>query len=240
VSLVPAVVLERDGPIAWLRMNRPEAHNAFSTEMTALMADRVRELAADRDARVAVLCGNGPSFSTGVDVKELADGRIDVEVFVAWHRMARQLGDLQIPLIVAVHGNCLGGGTMLTLAGDYRLASTDVRIGLGAVRHGILPGSGPELLPAIVGTACARRLCLFGEYLDADEAVRIGLVDRVVAADVLEDTARELGRRVAGFSSTALRDCKALLRRAGALDADGYERAYREAQQRCLDARDAT
>jgi enoyl-CoA hydratase len=240
VSLVPGVVLERDGPIAWLRMNRPEAHNAFSTEMTAQMADRVRELAADRDARVAVLCGNGPSFSTGVDVKELADRRIDVEVFVAWHRMARQLGDLEIPLIAAIHGMCLGGGMMLTLAADYRLAGTDVRIGLGAVRHGILPGSAPELLPAIVGTACARRLCLFGEYLDADEAARLGLVDRVVAPDALQAAARELAQRVAGFSPIALRECKALLRRAGTQDADGYEQAYREAQQRCLAARDAT
>ena len=235
---VAEVLLEREGPVAWLRMNRPEAHNAFSKEMTALMAERVRALSVDRDARVAILCGNGPSFSTGVDVKELAVGEMDVEGFVAWNRMARDLRELAIPLIVAIHGNCLGGGTMLTLVGDYRLASADLRIGLGALRHGILPGSAPELLPAIVGSACARRLCLFGEYVDADEALRIGLVDSVVPRDALEHTARELAERVSGFSATALRECKALLARSGELDADGYERAYREAQQRCLDARD--
>lgn len=232
------VLLEREGPVAWLRMNRPEAHNAFSTEMTRMMGDRVRQLSVDGEVRAAILCGSGPSFSTGVDVKELAVGELDVEVFVAWNRMARDLRELAIPLIVAIQGNCLGGGTMLTLAGDYRLAGADVRIGLGAVRHGILPGAAPELLPAIVGAACARRLCLFGEYIDADEALRIGLVDRVVPRDVLEDTARELALRVAGFSPTALRECKSLLARAGTLDANGYEGAYREAQQRCLDARD--
>jgi enoyl-CoA hydratase len=171
---VASVLLEREGPIAWLRMNRPDAHNAFSNEMTARMTDRVRELTGDREARAAILCGNGPSFSTGVDVKELAAGEIDVELFITWHRMARTLRELEIPLIVAIHGHCLGGGLMLTLAADYRLASTDARLGLGALRHGILPGSAPELLPAIVGLACARRLCLFGEHVDADEALRIG------------------------------------------------------------------
>lgn len=233
------VLFERDGPVAWLRMNRPEVHNAFSKEMTRLMAEQVRRLAADGDVRAAILCGNGPSFSTGVDVKELAVGEMDVDGFVAWNRMARDLRELAIPLIVAIHGNCLGGGTMLSLVGDYRLASADLRIGLGALRHGILPGSAPELLPAIVGAACARRLCLFGEYMDADEALRIGLIDRVVQPDALEDTARELAQRVAGFSATALRECKSLLAQAGTLDADGYERAYREAQQRCLDARES-
>jgi enoyl-CoA hydratase/carnithine racemase len=107
------------------------------------------------------------------------------------------------------------------------------------VRHGILPGSAPEMLAGIVGTACARRLCLFAEYVDADEALRIGLVDRVVPRESLEATARQLAERVCGFSATALRECKSLLARAGTLDAEGYERAFREAQQRCLDDRDS-
>jgi enoyl-CoA hydratase/carnithine racemase len=236
---VASVLLEREGSIAWLRMNRPDAHNAFSNEMTALMASRVGELAADRDARAAILCGNGPSFSTGVDVKELAAGEITVDIFVAWHRMARRLRELQIPLIVAIHGYCLGGGLMLTLTADYRLASAEAQVGLGALRHGILPGSAPELLPAIVGSAGARRLCLFAERLDAEEALRVGLVDRVVPSEALEITARELAERVCGLSPTAVRECKALLSQAGSLDPDAYERAYRDAQQRCLDARDS-
>ena len=197
---VAEVLLERDGPIAWLRMNRPEAHNAFSRDMMALMADRVHQLDEDRDARVAILCGNGPSFSTGLDVKELARGELEVAFFIAWNRMMRLLRELSIPLIVAIQGHCLGGGTMLTLEGDYRLASDDLQMGLGAIRHGILPGSAPEVLPAIVGAACARRLCLFAEYVDADEALRIGLVDRVVPRESLEGAARQLGERVSGFS----------------------------------------
>ena len=73
--------------------------------------------------------------------------------------MMRSLRELPIPLIAAIHGHCLGGGTMLTLEADYRLASDDLHIGLGALRLGILPGSAPEVLPAIVGAATARRLC---------------------------------------------------------------------------------
>jgi Enoyl-CoA hydratase/isomerase len=95
--------VERDGPIVWLRMNRPEAHNAFSRDMMAMMADRVHQLDQDRDTRVAILCGNGPSFSTGLDVKELARGELDVVTFfIAWNRMMRSLRALSIPLIVAI------------------------------------------------------------------------------------------------------------------------------------------
>jgi enoyl-CoA hydratase/carnithine racemase len=232
------VLLEREGPIAWLRMNRPKAHNAFSRDMMALMATQVGQLAEDPDARVAILCGNGPSFCTGLDVKELAHGDLEVAFFADWNRMMRSLRELPIPLIAAIHGHCLGGGTMLTLEADYRLASNDLHIGLGALRLGILPGSAPEVLPSIVGAATARRLCLFAEYVDADEALRIGLVDRVVPRAELDAVARELAERVLGFSATALRECKSLLGRSGTFDADGYDRAFREAQQRCLDTRE--
>jgi enoyl-CoA hydratase len=231
------VLLEREGPIAWLRLNRPEAHNAFSAEMTRAMTARLAEIAFDGGVGAVILCGNGPSFSTGVDVKELARGEVSAESFAAWHRMAGGLGELEMPLIVALHGHCLGGGTMLTLYGDYRLASEDLTIGLGALRHGILPGSAPELLPRIVGAASARRLCLFGEYVNAEEALRIGLIDRVVARESLEDEARALAERVCGFSAVAVRECKRLLAQAPTMGREDYEAAYHDAQQRCLQAR---
>jgi len=237
---VPRVLLEREGGVAWLRLNRPEAHNAFDAEMTAAFAAAAAEVAADREIRAVVLCGNGPSFSTGVDVKELSLGDVNADSFTDWHRSARTLGELEVPLIVALHGHCLGGGTMLTLGADYRLAGDDLTIGLGALRHGILPGSAPELLPGIVGSASARRLCLFGEYVDAQEALRIGLVDRVVPAATLQQEARALAERVGGFSAVALRECKRLLATAGTMEMDTYEVAYREAQARCLEARHAT
>ena len=143
--------------------------------------------------------GTGRQFSTGLDVKEFARGELEVDFFIAWNRMVHLLRALSIPLIAAIHGHCLGGGTMLTLEADYRLASADIHIGLGALRHGILPGTAPEMLPGIVGAARARRLCLFAEYVDADEAARIGLVDKVVPRGVAGGrgpTTRPAGVRV--------------------------------------------
>ena len=234
------IVLERDGGIAWLRMNRPEAHNAFNRDMTEQLGTLVSELADDSSLRAVILCGNGPSFSTGVDVKQLAHGDVTADLFLDWHRIAGRLGELPVPLIVAIHGHCLGGGVMLTLTADYRLGADDLRIGLGAVRHGILPGSAPQLLPAIVGAAAARRLCLFGEYVDAEEALRIGLIDRVVPAAELEAEARAVAERVCEFPHVAVRECKALIARAPTLDAEAYERAYLDAQMLCLAEREAS
>ncbi len=174
--------------------------------------------------RAVILCGNGPSFSTGVDVKQLAQGDVTAELFLDWHRIAGRLGELPMPLIVAIHGHCLGGGVMLTLTADYRLGADDLRIGLGAVRHGILPGSAPQLLPAIVGVAATRRLCLFGEYVDAEEALRIGL-DRQGGA----------GRRPRGNGTRAGRARVRLLAGRGAR-VQGAHRAGAESQRRGIRA----
>ncbi len=231
-----AVRLERDGSIAWLRMDRPDSLNAFDGDLIAAMRERVRELAADRDVRAAVLCGTGRAFSTGVDVKALGSGEIHLGWFEQWDEMIDELDDLAIPVIGAAQGHCLGGGLMLLLATDYRLGATDLRVGLGAARLGILPGTAPRQLVEAVGVAAARRLCLFCETVDADEARTIGLVDRVVAVDRLEHEARALAERVAGFSPVAVAECKRLVLQTPALSRDGYQAAYRAAQQRCLDA----
>ena len=231
------VHLERAGSVAWLRMDRPAAMNAFDAPMVERMRACVGELAEDPEIRAVVLAGTGRSFCTGVDVKELDARSIGLGWFRDWLRMTSELGRLAVPLVVAVQGHCLGGGLMLTLAADYRIAADDLRIGLGAVRHGILPGCAPHRLPALVGSVVARRLCLFGEYVDSAEALRIGLVDRVVAAAELEQAAAETAERVAGLSPIALRELKQLLRAAPALDDEGYAAAYLAAQARCLQGR---
>jgi enoyl-CoA hydratase/carnithine racemase len=228
------VTLERSGPVAQLRLDRPEALNAFDASMVERMRERIAEVRADPDIRAVVLAGHGPSFCTGVDIKGLASGQIDLQWFRDWHDMTTELERLDVPLVVALHGHCLGGGLMLTLAADYRVAADDLHIGLGAVRHGILPGSAPHRLAAAVGAVAARRLCLFGEYIGADEALRIGLVDRLVPAGELDAAAEAVADRAASLSRGALRELKRLLRAAPYLDDDAYEIAYLAAQQRCL------
>jgi enoyl-CoA hydratase len=233
------VRIEREGAVVWLWMARPEALNAFDTPMVHRMRDCIGEVAAERDVRAVVLAGEGRSFSTGVDVKALDQAAIGIEWFRDWLAMTNALHRLATPLVVAVQGHCLGGGLMLTLAADYRIAADDVHIGLGAVRHGILPGCAPQKLAALVGSIPARRLCLFGEYVDAEEALRLGLADRVVAPAELLPAARAAAQRAAGLSSTALQELKQLLREGPALDDEEYAAAYLAAQARCLAERSA-
>jgi enoyl-CoA hydratase/carnithine racemase len=230
------VTLEARGPLSYLWLDRPEALNAFDAAMVEQMRAHLARLRADPDVRAILLAGRGRSFCTGVDVKALREGEIGLEWFRAWHHMTTELEALQVPVVAAVQGHCLGGGLMLTLAADYRIGADDLQIGLGAVRHGILPGSAPHRLPAAVGSVTARRLCLFGEYVDADEALRIGLVDRVVPAADLGVVAQEVADRVASFSTITLRELKVLLAKAPSLDDSAYETALLAAQERCLAA----
>jgi enoyl-CoA hydratase/carnithine racemase len=231
-----SVTLEKQGPVAWLRMDRPEALNAFDAPMIEEMRQRVAQVAGDEDLRVVVLAGNGDSFCTGVDVKGLKEGSVGLEWFRDWHHMTAELEGLEIPVVAALQGYCLGGGLMLTLTADYRIAADDLHIGLGAVRHGILPGSAPQRLAGAVGSLTARRLCLFGEYLDAAEALGIGLVDRVVPTADLDSTAQAMADRAASLSPGALRELKRLLMKSSSLSDEEYETAYLAAQQRCLEA----
>jgi len=126
---------------------------------------------------------------------------------------------------------------MLLLAADYRLAAADLRVGLSAVRHGILPGTAPRQLVDAVGLATARRLCLFCEALDAEEARDVGLVDRVVPGVELEQEARAIAEHVVQFPRQALEECKRLVLQTPSFSRSEYDRAYLAAQQRCLDAR---
>jgi enoyl-CoA hydratase/carnithine racemase len=127
---------------------------------------------------------------------------------------------------------------MMLLTGDYRIAGDDLRTGLSAVKYSIIPGSATYRLAAAIGTLNARRLCLFTEFVDAPEAFRLGLVDRVVPAARVAELARETAQRVTRFSPTALEETKRLLAQAASLDLASFERVYLEAQQRCLDAGD--
>lgn len=232
------VILERQEEIAWLRMNRPEALNAFDHEMEAEMLARLEELRADAAIRAVILCGQGQAFSTGIDLKALGARALGIDWFRGWHQILYALEDLEVPLIIAARGYCLGGGLMLLLTGDYRVAADDLKAGLSAVKHGIVPGSAAYRLPQAIGALAARRLCLFSEYLDAQEALRLGLVDKLVTPAELEQAAWSEARRVAGFSRTALRETKRLLARALTMTRDEYERAYLEGQERCLKSGD--
>lgn len=236
---VERVVVERRGAVAWLRMNRPDSLNAWDRSMSGAMLAAVDEVAGDPTVRAVVLTGDGRSFCTGLDTKLLHDGGLDTAYFGGWHEVFNALEALDVPLVVAARGHCLGGGLALVLCGDYRVVADDAVLGFSAVRGTVgIPPALTYRLAEIVGAVCARRLALFAEYLNAEEAHGIGLVDAVVPGDRLEERATALAERVCANSPIAVRETKRLLRSVSPIDVAAAQEAVLEATGRCLDALD--
>jgi enoyl-CoA hydratase len=197
----------QDG-IAILSINRPDKLNALNHETILELGGAVREVAENGEVRGVILTGTGPkAFVAGADIAELAKmGPVDgVEVSRLGQRVFRALELSKKPVIAAVNGFALGGGCELSLACHLRIASENAKFGLPEVKLGIIPGYGGTLrLPRIVGKGRALELILTGEMIDAEEAQRIGLVNRVVPQDALLDEARALMRTILRNGPVAL------------------------------------
>lgn len=231
------VVAERRGAVAWLWMNRPESLNAWDRSMSPAMVAAVGEVAADESVRAVVLSATGRSFCTGLDTKMLGAGDLDTAYFGGWHEVFNALEGLDVPLIIAARGHCLGGGLALVLCGDYRLVADDAVLGFSAVRGTVgVPPALTYRLAETVGAARARRLALFAEYLSADAALGIGLVDAVVPGERLDETATELAERACQNSPLAVRETKRLLRGISRVDVPAAQEAVLGATGRCLEA----
>ena len=195
--------------VALVTIDRPEALNALSFALLAELADALETLDQDGRTRVAVVTGAGDrAFAAGADIVELADQtpeRLRAEgQFGSWDR----IGAIGIPLIAAVRGFALGGGCELAMACHLRVASETAKFGQPEVKLGIGPGYGGTVrLPRLVGKGRALELLLTGQMIDAQEAWRIGLVNRVVPADRLLDEAEQLLRSILENGPLAIRAC---------------------------------
>jgi enoyl-CoA hydratase len=185
----------QDG-IATITVNRPDKLNALNEQTIRELADAVAEASRNGEVRGMIVTGSGQkAFVAGADIAELAKmGPVDgVEVSRLGQRVFRELELSRKPVIAAVNGFALGGGCELALACHLRIASENAKFGLPEVKLGIIPGYGGTLrLPRIVGKGRALELVLTGEMIDAQEAHRIGLANRVVPQDQLIDEARKL------------------------------------------------
>ncbi|HSD11132.1 MAG TPA: enoyl-CoA hydratase-related protein [Candidatus Binatia bacterium] len=194
--------VEREGPIAWLTLNRPERLNAMSRQLVGELRELFSSLPEDRQTRVVVLRGAGRAFCAGLDLKESARGEEDAESGpAAALRAQRRIAELVLmmrrspqPIIACVHGAASGGGFALALGADVRIAGESarmnaafIRIGLSACDVGV-----SYFLPRMVGASVAAELLLTGNFIDAARAERLGLVSRVVPDAALESTARGL------------------------------------------------
>jgi enoyl-CoA hydratase len=200
------VLVEREPPIAVVRLNRPEARNALSDALMDELVARLSELDADGEVRCIVLAGDERAFAAGADIAELAAATA-VELYQA-PRVARwdAIRKLTTPLVAAVSGWCLGGGCELAMTCDLIVASDTARFGQPETGLGIIPGAGgTQRLARAVGKALAMDMVLTGRILTADEALAAGLVARVVAREAWLGEARRVAGEIATRAPVAQR-----------------------------------
>lgn len=211
----PVLLLHREGPVATVTLNRPEAMNALSAELRLALGEAFRDLAADPEIRVAIITGAGRAFCAGMDLKELGSGGDDASGFdtsVVGQDMAEAIAAFSGPVIAAVNGHAVTAGFELALACDLIIASEKARFADTHARVGILPGWGLSVrLPRLIGINRAKELSFTGNTLDAAQALEWGLVNRVVAAEELLPTCRALAQQMASCVPQVLRGYKQLI-----------------------------
>lgn len=218
------ILLAVTGHVAVLTLNRPASRNALSGEaMFAAFEKIFANLNQDHSIRAAVLTGAGSAFCSGGNVAEMRDrtgmfGGTPEEIAAHYRngiqRIPRAFQSLQVPIIAAVNGAAIGAGNDLACMCDIRIASASARFAESFVKVGIVPGDGGcWLLPRVVGASHAAELALTGDAIDAQEALRIGLVSSVVPPDALMDAALALAHRIAANPPQVVRWTKHLLQK---------------------------
>jgi enoyl-CoA hydratase/carnithine racemase len=220
----------RDDGVALLTLDNPIQRNAMSGPMTASWVAAIEELKDDRSVRAVVVTGEGPAFCSGGDTSWIVsepDATVDAlrTRMVAFYRAWLSIRSLEVPTIAAVNGAAIGAGLCLALACDIRYAARSARLGAPFVRLGMHPGMAATwLLPQAVGLAAARDLLLTGRTVDADEALRLGLVSRVVDDAAFRDEVMAGAAAIAANAPIASRLTKLAL-------ADGGHATYDAALQ---------
>ena len=191
------VATEDRGRVRHVVLNRPEKRNAFSTGLIADLDEALRAAAADPEVHVVVLRGEGPMFSSGVDLNELSG--VDAHTHTlrafrgAWIRAVALLEEMPKATVCQIHGACIGGALETALGCDLRVAASDAVLGLPEVRMGLIPDvGGSSRLPQLVGLGRAKELIMTGRLINGEEAERIGLVNRAVPADEVEAATQAL------------------------------------------------
>ena len=212
----PALVLTRDGHVARLTIDRPDKRNAMTAAMWAALPGVLSGPAEDPGVRVLVVTGAGPSFCAGADISDLLGGPDPADPMAAVRRdnLAAQaaLRDFPKPTVAMIRGHCIGGGVELATCCDLRFADPTAVFGVTPAKVGIVytPSSTKALID-LVGPAMTKYLLFSGEMVDAETALRAGLVDRLVAADVLEAEVHRFADILASRSALSQRATKQVI-----------------------------
>lgn len=239
------IVVEQDGNLGWIRINRPERLNAFVGDMRDQLDQALAELDAAEGVRCVAITGVGRAFSTGGDVQVMAklaeeeDAAGFEELVRTGMRIVKRIDTMKKPVIAAVNGAAAGAGACLALACDLRIASQNATIGLTFVRVGLHPDwGGAYFLPRVIGSALAAELVFTGGMINAKRAERLGLFNRVVPADDLDTAVRGLAGQIAGGPPEVIADAKQTLRRSLAADLDEILEMETAAQLRAFGSAD--
>lgn len=209
------ILSETRGRVALLRINRPEAMNALNTPLMIELMDTLEKLDADAGIGAFVITGDERAFAAGADIKEMAESS-SVELLLKGHISPfDRIREVSKPVIAAVSGWCLGGGNELAMSCDMIVASESARFGQPEINLGVMPGAGgTQRLTRAVGKALAMEMVLNNRTLTADEALRLGLVNKVVPVERCLDEALALAQEIAARAPLAVRMGKEAVNRA--------------------------
>jgi 2-(1,2-epoxy-1,2-dihydrophenyl)acetyl-CoA isomerase len=237
------LLTERDGRVAVLTMNRPRARNALDAALLKRLAEAITEAAADASVRAVVLTGAGGAFCAGADLKAaMSQGNpfesID-KIIDDYHAIIHAITSAPKPVIAAVDGGAVGFGCDLALSCDLRVMSTDAYLQEKFVKIGLMPdGGGTFWLPRLVGLARAMELLMFGEPVPGEQAVAMGLANRVVPASQLRDEAMTMAHRLAKGPPIAFAEMKRAVRESLAGTVQSALALEKKGQLRCLASAD--
>lgn len=241
----PQVVVEKDGPVGIIRLNRPHKLNAFAGTMRDAIGDGLERLGRENGIRAIVITGAGRGFCAGADIQYLnelvAEGNTGgfQKLLEAGEQAVRTMRSLEQPVIAAINGPAAGGGANLALACDLRIMADTASIGQTFVRIGLHPDwGGTFFLPRLVGESRALELMWSGRMVSAEEALAIGMVNRVVPTDRLWEEAMKWARKIAAGPPLALSRIKRAIY--ASLDSDLEEMLATELenQRTCFDSED--
>lgn len=199
------LLVEKEGALAWLKLNRPKVHNCLNRQILHEICQAISELSEDRDVRVVAIIGSGSKvFCAGADLAErkgMTEGET-LDYLALIQRTMRQVETMPQPVVAAINGSAFGGGTELALACDLRVMMDDATLRLTEVKLGIIPGAGgTQRLPRLIGKSKAKEMILTASPITAQEGKTVGLIHKVVARDPQEDVQD-------GFSATLIQAVK--------------------------------
>jgi len=259
--LYETILFEKSDGVATVALNRPNKLNSFNGVLHEEMHAALGEAAADDDVRCIVLRGEGKGFSAGADLADVIEGDgnpdgPDLGEYLrkTYGRLITRMVGIEKPIVAVLHGPVYGAGLGLALACDLRLAADSAKFSVAFIKIGLIPDAGVSFfLPRIVGLGRAMQMSMLGEALDADEAHRVGLVNKVVPDEKLEEETAALAGRLAGLPTLALGRIKQTLHKsfeadlAAALEAEavgqtfcGYTRDHKEGIAAFFEKRDPT